>query len=143
MSSIKIINGDCLKEMGKFNEKVDVILTSPPYNNSKKRGTWSKEQKYHYDVSSIDKFSDVEYIDFSIKLFNNYDNILKKDGVILYNLSYSTGKSFQMYDVIYNIMKNTDFKVADTIVWKKKSALPNNMSKKQNDSYLRVCIRVC
>ena len=56
----KIFNEDCMTTMqrmirGGYSE-IDVILTSPPYNTSKQRGTWSKEQKTHYDIKSVDEF---------------------------------------------------------------------------------------
>ena len=34
----KIYNEDCFLTMDKMQEKVDVILTSPPYNMTKRRG---------------------------------------------------------------------------------------------------------
>ena len=80
--------------------------------------------------------TDEEYINFSVKLFNNYNNILHKNGVILYNISYSTDKPMLMWDTIHNITNNTNFMIADVIIWKKKSALPNNMS---HNRLTRIC----
>jgi site-specific DNA-methyltransferase (adenine-specific) len=139
MNNIKFFNEDCFETMNKmqqFNRKVDLILTSPPYNTAKKRGTWSKEQKTHYDLPQIDSMTDMEYIHWSIDLFNNYDKVLKENGVILYNISYSTDKPYLMYEVVAKIMENTKFRVADTVIWKKKSALPNNMS---HNRMTRIC----
>ena len=73
--------------------------------------------------------ADMEYIEWTVELFKHYDTILDANGVILYNISYSTDKPYLLYECIYKIMENTNFKIADTISWKKKSALPNNMSK--------------
>jgi site-specific DNA-methyltransferase (adenine-specific) len=128
----KIFNEDCIVTMNKmikFNQKVDIVLTSPPYNTSKQRGTWSKNQKTHYDVASVDTMSDEEYVKWSVDLFNHFDKILNTNGVVLYNISYSTSKPFLLYEVIYKVVKQTNFIIADTIVWKKRNALPNNMSK--------------
>ncbi len=128
---IKIFNEDCFATMRKMIErdyKVNIILTSPPYNTSKKRGTWSKEQKTHYDIPQVDSMTDEKYLQWSSDLFEQYDKILNKNGVVLYNISYSTDKPYLIYQVINKIMENTEFIIADTISWKKKSALPNNMS---------------
>lgn len=135
----KIYNEDCIVTMENMQYegiKVDNIITSPPYNTSKKRGTWKKGQKIHYDIKEVDNMSDEEYKEFTVKLFNSYNNILNKDGCILYNLSYLTDKPYQMYDVISSVMNKTNFVIADTIVWKKRSALPNNMS---HNRLTRIC----
>lgn len=121
----KIYNKNCfdlMREMDKHS--VDSIITSPPYNTSKKRGTWSKEQKFHYDIKSVDLMSDNEYIKFTIELFENFDNVLKENGCVLYNLSYSTDKPYQMYQVINEVINNTNFVIADTIIWKKNLHYP-------------------
>lgn len=139
MSNIKFFNENCfdtMDKMVKYNKKVDVILTSPPYNTAKKRGTWSKEQKSHYDLPEIDSMTDMEYIEWSIDLFKHYEQVLNKDGVILYNISYSTDKPFLMYEVVAKIMEYTNLRIVDTIIWKKKSALPNNMS---HNRLTRIC----
>ena len=63
MSNIYFFNENCFETMDRMiskNYKVDLILTSPPYNTSKKRGTWSKEQKTHYDLTEIDSMTDIE-----------------------------------------------------------------------------------
>lgn len=132
----KIYNEDCLitiNNMIKNNIKVDNIITSPFYNTC--RGS-----KYHnseharethqgrYDIH-LDNMSDEEYIEFTLRLFDGYDKILKKDGCILYNISYGSENTHLMWLVIADIIKNTNFTIADDIIWKKKSALPNNVSK--------------
>lgn len=112
------------------NESISLILTSPPYNiirpNLSDRG---------YDVYQDVKTND-EYIEWTLDLFNEMDRVLKKDGCILYNLSYGTENNELMWLVIASIIKNTNFTVADNIVWKKSSAMPNPMSKNK-------CTRIC
>lgn len=46
----------------------------------------------------------------------------------MYNISYGTENPTQMWTCIADICRNTNFMIADCIVWKKKSALPNNVS---------------
>ena len=43
-----------------------------------------------YDLPEIDSMTDMEYLHWTVDLFKNYESVLKKDGVILFNISYST-----------------------------------------------------
>lgn len=125
----KIYCEDCMvtiQRMIENNIKVNIILTSPPYNTATKSNTDPYIQRYE---SHIDTLTDEEYINRTLSLFNGFNDILKENGVILYNMSYSTEKPMLMYETIYNIFKNTNFNLTDTIIWKKKSALPDNRSK--------------
>ena len=121
----KIYNEDCFETMKKINY-VDIILTSPPYNTSRV----GRKDKYstRYD-GFLDNKTDEEYINWTIDLFNSFDKCLKKNGCVLYNISYSSEKPDLIWRVIGNIIEKTNFTTADSIVWKKKSALPNNVSK--------------
>ena len=131
----KIYNEDCFETMKRMIEeglKVDNILTSPFYNTcrSSKCHITQKSRDNHegrYDVH-LDAMTDEEYIDFTINLFDKYDNILNKNGCIIYNLSYSSENTTLMWNVISNIINKTNFTIADDIIWKKSSALPNNVS---------------
>lgn len=122
---VKLYNGDCIEYMQKMvdeNIKVDKILTSPPYNiirpNSKDRG---------YDVYK-DGMTNEEYCSWIVKIFELYDKILNDNGCVIFNLSYGTENTTIMNEAVYSIIKNTNFTLADIIVWKKKSATPNNVS---------------
>lgn len=109
-----------------LNHKIDAIITSPPYNTS--RVGSSDEYGSRYDTFE-DYKTDEDYIDWTVNIFNAYDDILKKDGVILYNMSYGGDKPYLMWLTVAEIIKKTNFTTADTLVWKKSNALPNNMSK--------------
>lgn len=127
-----IYNEDCFDTMRKLDENsVDIVLTSPPYNTSRVRKASNKGIETHMDRYDVfnDEMTDDEYISWTKRLFNEYDKILKKDGCILYNLSYSSENTYLIWLVIAEIINNTNFTTADTIIWKKKSALPNNTSK--------------
>lgn len=131
----KIYTEDCfitMKRMIKDNVKVDNIITSPFYNTgrgSKRHKTQKSRDTYEgrYDIH-LDNMSDDEYINFTLKLFNEFDNILNKNGCILYNMSYGSENTHLMWLVVAEIIKSTNFTIADDIIWKKKSALPNNTS---------------
>jgi site-specific DNA-methyltransferase (adenine-specific)/modification methylase len=115
----------------------DVILTSPFYNTNKKAGknstitnTTIKDGHYshvRYDTH-IDNMTNEEYCDFTERLFLEFDRVLNLNGVVLYNLSYGSDNTEGMFTAINRILTNTPFTIADVIVWKKRSALPNNCS---------------
>jgi DNA modification methylase len=140
----KIYNEDCFLTMKKLVSKVDSIITSPPYNtggrieywsNKKVNGTrvYSKDKRYD---KYLDTKTSKEYIDWNINLFKSYNKILKKDGVILYNISYGNESQETMWLLIAEIIKKTKFTVADCISWKKTTALPNTTSK---NKLTRIC----
>lgn len=129
----KLYNGDCIKIMNnliKENIKVNKIITSPPYNiirpNSVDRG---------YDLYK-DGMANNEYIKWTLKIFECYDKILSKNGCILYNMSYGTENTEVMNLTIAEILKKTNFTLADILIWKKNSATPNNVS---SNKMTRIC----
>lgn len=137
----KIYNEDCLLTMDKISKaggKVDVILTSPPYNTGRnctniERGMGNHERRY--DIYLEERNQD-EYTDWTVDIFNHYDSILRENGCILYNMSYGNENPEQMYLTIAEVINRTNFTIADTIIWKKKSALPNNVS---HNKLTRIC----
>ena len=125
----KIYNENCFNTMERLcnnNKKVDVILTSPPYNTSR---IGRKDRYSTRYIGFEDNKTDEEYISWTNKLFESFDKILKEDGCVLYNISYSSEKPDLLWRVIGSIIEKTNFTTADCIIWKKKSALPNNVSK--------------
>lgn len=137
----KIYNEDCLSTMKKINKaggKVDIVLTSPPYNTGRNSGKLERGMDNHerrYDIY-LEERSSQEYTDWTIDIFNHYDSILKKNGCVLYNMSYGNENPEQMYLTIAEIISKTNFTIADTIIWKKKTALPNNVS---HNKLTRIC----
>lgn len=133
INNIKLIQGDCnnvMKELINDGVKVNKIITSPPYNivrpNSTDRG---------YDLYK-DGMSNEEYIEWTIKNFERFDEILEKDGCIIYNMSYGAENTTCMSLTIAEILKRTNFTLADIVVWKKKTASPNNVS---HNKLTRIC----
>ena len=124
---------DCvegLKQMVADGNIVDCILTSPPYNiirpNQNDRG---------YDLYN-DGMSNDEYCDWIVSLFNLFDRILNKEGKIIWNMSYGSENTECMNLTIADILRKTNFTLADILVWKKSSAYPNDMSK---NKLTRIC----
>ena len=130
-----IYNEDCLKTMERL-EGIDLVLTSPPYNTSRKGSSLDAA-----DVNiRYDEFDDCrpneEYIAWTNDIFNTFDTMLKPNGCILYNLSYSSENIALMWLTVASIMQNTPFTVADCIIWKKRSAAPNSES---TNKLTRIC----
>lgn len=133
MSKVYIFNENCFDTMLKMvnkDYKVDIVLTSPPYNTGRNSTSERSRNNYEarYDIH-LDNMTDDEYCKWSIDLFNMYDKVLNKDGVILYNISYGSESPHVLWLTMADIIRNTNFMIADCIIWKKKSALPNNVSK--------------
>ena len=130
---VTLLNGDCIEQMEyliKRNNKINKIITSPPYNiirpNSKDRG---------YDIYK-DGMSNDEYIRWTIQIFKKYDKLLQENGCIIYNMSYGTENTEVMNLTIAEILKSTPFTLADILIWKKNSATPNNVSQ---NKMTRIC----
>ena len=138
---IIIYNDNCLNVMPKFDEhSVDVILTSPPYNTSRKEGSQVSSEdgsvgSSRYDIY-VDNMTNSEYCQFTNKLFTNFDRILKPDGCVLYNMSYGGENPDCMFRTVYEIIENTPFTIADVIIWQKTTATPNNVS---SNKLTRIC----
>lgn len=110
--------GDTIEIMKKLSDTitVDGVLTSPPYNMTKRKGGWG-DKKFRYDEYRDDKDYD-EYLEWTKNIFNTYDRIIKPNGVVLYNFSYSIENPSFPYELVAHILNNTNFMVADTIMWK-------------------------
>lgn len=125
--------GDCIEVMNKMIKnkiKVDKVITSPPYNIIRPNSTDRGYDEYQ------DGMSNDEYIQWTLKIFDLYDNLLNKNGCIAYNMSYGTENTEVMNLTIAEILKKTNFTLADILIWKKKSATPNNVS---SNKMTRIC----
>lgn len=128
-----IYNIDCIEWMQNSPKEIDLVLTSPPYNTSRVGAT----DKYNSRYDTFQDFkSDLDYIDWTVKVFNGYDKVLKENGCVLYNVSYSSENTSLIWLLIADIIRKTNFTTADCIVWKKNSAIPNNRSR---NKLTRIC----
>ena len=99
----KIFNENCLDTMQRpeLTGKVDLVITSPPYNTSRVGAS----DKYNSRYDTFQDFkSDQDYIDWTINIFNGYDTVLRKDGCVLYNISYSSENTHLIWLVIADII---------------------------------------
>lgn len=118
-----IYNEDCLESMENIipEQSVDLVLTSPPYNMTGRKGGISDSGRY--DVYEDWKTPE-EYLDWTVSVFSGFDRILNRDGVVLYNFSYSIENPSLPYSLVSRIESKTPFRIVDTIIWKKGSGLP-------------------
>lgn len=134
----KIYNEKCsktLKRMIEDGQKIDLILTSPPYNTGRPSNSRRSLENHEgrYDVH-LDVMTSEQYINGITSLFKKFDEVLVKNGVILWNSSYGSDATVTTQGIgllwlsIADIIQNSPFTVADRIIWKKGSALPNNVS---------------
>lgn len=136
---IQIFNEDCIVTMKEHIEErsVDIVLTSPPYNNSRTSHTdyCMETRNCRYALYDDNKPND-EYCQWICDIFMGYDKVLKPNGVVLFNISYGSENPTVMFECINDICRKTPFMIADVITWKKRSALPNNVSPNK-------CTRIC
>lgn len=125
----KIFNESCLDTMNRNELKntIDLVITSRPYNMTKRKGGYADKTK-RYDVYE-DWKTESEYIDFIVNVFKGYDKVLKQNGCILFNFSYSIENPSLPYKMVSEICRMTNFSIADTIVWKKPTSIPHPASK--------------
>lgn len=138
----KIFNEDCLVTMSKMDYKsVDIVLTSPPYNMTYRKGGYADKTK-RYDEYN-DWKTEEEYIDWTISLFNKFDLVLKENGVILYNFSYSIENPSLPYILMSSIISRTNFTIADTIIWKKSNSIPHPASYNRLNRIVEFIFVIC
>lgn len=135
---VEIHNQDCMETMEEMQRgSIDVILTSPFYNTNKKAGqnrtlsnSVTNNGRYEYIRydTYVDNITDKEYDEFTVRLFKKFDDVLKENGVILYNINYGSENTNGMFTAISSVVERTPFSIADVIVWKKSNAFPNSCS---------------
>jgi site-specific DNA-methyltransferase (adenine-specific) len=121
----QVICGDCLEKIPILTKRFDGVITSPPYNLGSNPNHRRKDQS---DVSFYSLYDDAktpkEYITLHVRLFSMLEKVVKPDGVILFNLSYSSKDASLPFQVVTSIEENTTWKLRDTICWKKPTAMP-------------------
>ena len=138
----EFLNEDCLITMSKMDDKcIDLVLTSPPYNMTKRKGGYA-DKITRYDEYS-DWKSEEEYIEWTLNIFNNINRVLKPNGVILYNFSYSIETPSLPYTLMASLISKTDFMVADTIIWKKSNSIPHPASYNRLNRIVEFVFVIC
>jgi len=122
----KIYNENNLETMKRMPDHfISGILTSPPYNLGKNPNHRRKNQDdYHLYQDNVDNLSDIEYLNIRINEFKEFERILKLDGVICYNMSYSNKNPILPIKLINKVDEETNLTLTEIITFKKKSANP-------------------
>ncbi len=129
---------DCMDAFAELQDSsMDIVITSPPYNTCRKgvlKEADSLRGRYHqrYDIFIESKTTD-EYIEWSVELFREFDRVLKENRIVLYNFGLGNDSqtgfgNADWFMTVAGICEGSPFTVADLMFWKKKCALPNNMS---------------
>ena len=145
--------GDCMDVLPLIGDSsIDIVITSPPYNTCRKgvlKEADSLKGRYHqrYDVFIESKTTD-EYIEWSVNLFKEFDRVLKENRVVLYNFGLGNDSqtgfgNADWFNTVAGICDGTNFNVADVLFWKKKCALPNNMSQNKATRIVEPVIVFC
>jgi DNA modification methylase len=106
-----IYNKDCIEGMKELpDESVDVIITSPPYEDISGAG---------YNGSKKDVLFFKLYSEFIDKLFHEYFRVLKKTGQIFFNIKSKThNKTLKTPHWIEFLESFRQFKFKSYIIWK-------------------------
>lgn len=149
----KIYNESCLDFIPKVeNGTIDLVVTSPPYNTSKKSSQENIEKKkkegrlekgYRQHHSRYDLFqdqkTDEEYAEFISSIFRSLEPKLKKNGTIIWNVSYGIGDTgrpnFAVWFSLLNVIEQTPFTLVDYFPWKK----PNTTVLNTANDLTRIC----
>lgn len=113
---------EVMDDLALMGEKVDFVLTSPPYNM---RG--HEKEMYNNAETYRDNMSNKEYKKWIISLFDYYDQLLNEDGIVIFNLNYISNKknnAANLFKIIASIEDETNFTLIDQICWKKTHAMP-------------------
>lgn len=120
--SSSLLLGDCIEKMGLIaDESVDLIVTSPPYNNWRNRRTQKRKEHYwkrtniHYDTFN-DKMSDEDYEKWQIKVLDECARVLKRTGTICYNHK-DRIFNFEVLSPLSWLQKTINFQVRQRITW--------------------------
>jgi len=104
------------------NKKVELLVTSPPYNMALKTFEYGYNSKGNkkdimYDVNYVDKMTHKQYKEFLFVVLANIRLFVYDDTPVLWNVSYSA-KSRDNYGKIIFASQNP-FSVKETIIWDK------------------------
>lgn len=99
----------------------DYVLTSPPYNAH--RTDFYKGDTYIDDSKTHD-----EHKDWLVSHFKLYNELLKKNGVVIYNINYMSSlknNASNLFRIITDIEDRTNFVLIEQICWKKTHGTPS------------------
>ena len=121
---MKLIHGDCLKEMKKIQDgSVDLVFTSPPYSmrTRVRNGKYTTRETGEHFSKKYSNFDDAlsidDYYEFHLSAIKEMMRVSK---IVLWNFSIVTGSKEAIFRIIGELNKN----IKDIIVWDKGHGQP-------------------
>lgn len=135
MIDFKCIHGDCVEEMKKMPDGcVDVIFTSPPYNDSGKSER-DKETKRHFKYEEIENRED--WYEWQVECIDEMLRLAKRQ--VLYNIQAILSNKADVYRLIGHYAAKID----QILVWYKPNAQPQHYPHRIANVYEMVIIFKC
>ena len=132
MIDYKLIHGDCLDEMKKMTSGcVDVVFTSPPYNDS---GTTEKdkEKRRHFKYEVAENRED--WLEWQIECIDEMLRLAKR--TVLYNVQTILNNKADVYKLIGHYADKIDH----ILIWYKPNAQPQHYPNRIGNYYEMVLI---
>ena len=132
MINYELIHGDCLNEMKKMqNGCVDVVFTSPPYNDS---GTTEKdkEKRRHFKYEVAENRED--WLEWQIECIDEMLRLAKR--TVLYNVQTILNNKSDVYKLIGHYADKID----QILIWYKPNAQPQHYPNRIGNYYEMVLI---
>ena len=124
MITNSVYQGSCFELIKELPENsVDLIVTSPPYADTKSYG--KKINVLHPD----------KYVEWITPLFVEMNRVIKPTGSIIFNIDDKCVKKLRhtfVFDMISHLSHHTDVKLYDYYIWTKKAFMPNGNKKRLN-----------
>ena len=123
IKDISIRKADCVTGMSKLGDNsVDLVFADPPYNLSHKKLENRKSNTggaFYKVQEKWDKFTDENYMDFTVKWISQVKRTLRPGGAI-----YVCASQHNLAVVLANL-ESLGLVVKNIIVWEKPNAMPN------------------
>lgn len=132
MIDYQLIHGDCLEEMRKMpSQSVDVVFTSPPYNDS---GTTEADKlnKRHFKYQECEKRDD--WFEWQIECINEMLRVARRE--VLYNVQAILSNKTDVYKLIGHYADKID----NILIWYKPNAQPQHYPNRIGNYYEMVII---
>ena len=131
---MNLIQGDCLTEMRKMVEGgVDVVFTSPPYNDTGKGDKSSKNSHKKYEV---DEYKE-NWLEWQIECIDEMRRVAKRQ--VIYNVQPIKSNKADVYRLIGHYADE----IEHILIWYKPNAQPQNIPNRIGNAYELVIIFGC
>ena len=128
----RLINGDCLEEMRKMQDGcVDVVFTSPPYNDSGCTES-DKKNKRHFKYEVAENRED--WLDWQTECIQEMLRVAKRQ--VLYNIQPILSNKKDVYALIGRFSDLID----NILIWYKPNAQPQHYPHRIGNSYEMVLV---